>query len=125
MKDVHNHKIQACLPVLVDSFIGFCLSNSRNLRRRTQPASSFQQPHSVVRPEDVDALLKKIRDLEEQAGTQRQVIGAIKAGLLWMDAKAAETRHLADYLKHQAVRYTTTATPESKMQQIYDCKCCI
>ena len=44
-----------------------------------------------MRTEDVDALLKDIRDLEEQAGYQRQAIGAIKAGVSWMDAKAAET----------------------------------
>ena len=42
-----------------------------------------------------------------------------------MDAKAEETLRLADDLEDQVVKYTTNATPESKVQQIYDCKCCI
>ena len=73
----------------------------------------------------MDALLKKIRDLEEQAGTQRQVIDAVKAGVPWMDVKAEETLCLADDFKDQVVRYTTTATPESKLRQIHECKCCM
>ena len=77
---------------------------SRDPRRRTQPASSYQQPHSVVRPEEVDVLLKRIRDFEEQAGTECQVLATVKACVTWMDAKAEQSLRLADELKDKVAR---------------------
>ena len=37
------------------------------------------------------------------------------------EASMAQPIHLADELKDKVVRYTTTATPESKVRQIYYC----
>ena len=71
--------------MLIDSFYGFSLSNSRDPRKRTQPAFSFQQPHSVVRPEDVDALLKKLGTLKNrQTHSARWLMQSRQASHGWM-----------------------------------------
>ena len=69
-----------------------------------------------MRPADIEALLKNIRDLEDQAGTERQVIATVKACVAWMDTKAEQSLCLADELKDKVTMYT--ATPESKVRQI-------
>ena len=83
---------------------------NRDPRMRNQQAPS-------IRPEDIDALLARIRVLEDQCRTERQVLATVSACVTWMENKAENTLRLADELKEK-VAARVTARPETRVRQI-------
>ena len=112
-----NHKIISSLPKVISSFPDFNTGSSRDPRRPNPPPSS-QPPSATVRPEEVQALLTRIRSLEDQARTQRQVVATTKACVEWLESKTESTLRMADEVKVQVLRFTA---PETQVRHIFEC----
>ena len=61
-------------------------------------------------------MLDRIRTLEDQATTQRNVVATAKACIQWLEAKTDSTLRMSSEVEVQVLRFTRT--PETQVRHI-------